>query len=160
MKRKFETFAGLGLKSHHNPGGVTSRRSYNEGYFLNSDGDNKKHENSAFLRLGTNFKPDENNTLYLSAIGTFGHKWGHTATTHLSNLPGQWTSNINNARESGDTRGANVMLGYRHLFGHDHHIDMNVSYNIWQDRMTTGFEKTRHGRMAQRRRFGRASIRM
>lgn len=129
---KFETFAGLGLKSHHNPGGVTSRRSYNEGYFLNSDGDNKKHENSAFLRLGTNFKPDENNTLYLSAIGTLGHKWGHTATTHLSNLPGQWTSNINNARESGDTRGANVMLGYRHLFGHDHHIDMNVSYNIWQ----------------------------
>ena len=129
---KFETFAGLGLKSHHNPGGVTSQRSYNEGYFLNSDGDNKKHENSAFLRLGTNFKPDENNTLYLSAIGTLGHKWGHTATTHLSNLPGQWTSNINNARESGDTRGANVMLGYRHLFGHDHHIDMNVSYNIWQ----------------------------
>lgn len=129
---KFETFAGLGLKSHHNPGGVTSLRSYNEGYFLNSDGDNKKHENSAFLRLGTNFKPDENNTLYLSAIGTLGHKWGHTATTHLSNLPGQWTCNINNARESGDTRGANVMLGYRHLFGHDHHIDMNVSYNIWQ----------------------------
>ena len=129
---KFETFAGLGLKSHHNPGGVTSQRSYNEGYFLNSDGDNKKHENSAFLRLGTNFKPDENNTLYLSAIGTLGHKWGHTATTHLSNLPGQWTSNINNARESGDTRGANVMLGSRHLFGHDHHIDMNVSYNIWQ----------------------------
>lgn len=129
---KFETFAGLGLKSHHNPGGVTSQRSYNEGYSLNSDGDNKKHENSAFLRLGTNFKPDENNTLYLSAIGTLGHKWGHTATTHLSNLPGQWTCNINNARESGDTRGANVMLGYRHLFGHDHHIDMNVSYNIWQ----------------------------
>lgn len=129
---KFETFAGLGLKSHHNPGGVTSRRSYNEGYFLNSNGDNKKHENSAFLRLGTNFKPDENNTLYLSAIGTLGHKWGHTTTTHLSNLPGQWTSNINNARERGDTRGANVMLGYRHLFGHDHHIDMNVSYNIWQ----------------------------
>lgn len=129
---KFETFAGIGLKSHHNPGGMTSRRSYDKGYYLNSDGENKKHENSAFLRLGTNYKPDEHNTVYLSAIGTLGHKWGHTTTTHLSNLPGQWASNVNHSHESGDTRGANIMLGYRHLFSHDHHIDMNVSYNIWQ----------------------------
>lgn len=130
---KFETFAGVGLKSHHNPGGVVSRRSYDDGrYFLYSDGDNRKHENSVFVRLGTNFKPNDNNTLYLSAIGTLGHKWGHTTTTHRSNLPGQWASNVSNAHESGDTRGVNIMMGYRHLFGKDHHIDMNVSYNVWQ----------------------------
>lgn len=129
---KFESFAGIGLMSHHTPGGTTSRRSYDTGHYLNSDGTNRKHENSAFLRIGTNFKPDENNTLYVSAIGTLGHKWGHTSTTHLSNLPDQWTGNVNNSRESGDTRGANVMLGYEHAFGTDHHIDMNVSYNIWQ----------------------------
>ena len=35
-------------------------------------------------------------------------------------------------RESGDTRGANVMLGYKHTFNSDHFIDMNVSYNIWR----------------------------
>ena len=35
-------------------------------------------------------------------------------------------------RESGDTRGANVMLGYKHTFNPDHFIDMNVSYNIWR----------------------------
>ena len=34
-------------------------------------------------------------------------------------------------RESGDTRGANVMLGYKHTFNPNHFIDMNVSYNIW-----------------------------
>lgn len=129
---KFESFAGIGLKSQHNPGGVTSRRSYDDGYYLNSDGDNKKHENSAFLRLGTNFRPDENNTLYISAIGTLGHKWGNTTTTHLSNLPGLWKSNVNRSHESGDTRGANIMVGYKHTFGTDHHIDMNVSYNVWQ----------------------------
>lgn len=129
---KFETFAGLGLKTQHVPGGVTSRRSYDDGAYLNSDGDSKKHENSMFLRLGTNFRPDEKNSVYLSAIGTLGHKWGHTTTTHLSNLPGQWMRNVNNMHESGDTRGANIMLGYKHSFNHDHFIDMNVSYNIWQ----------------------------
>lgn len=130
---KFETFAGLGLKTQHVPGGVTSRRSYDDGAYLNSDGDSKKHENSMFLRLGTNFRPDEKNTVYLSAIGTLGHKWGHTTTTHLSNLPGQWMRNVNNMHESGDTRGANIMLGYKHSFNNpDHFIDMNVSYNIWE----------------------------
>lgn len=129
---KFESFAGVGLKSHHSPGGVESHRTYTDGYYLDSYGSNRKHENSAFLRLGTNFKPDEDNTVYVSAIGTLGHKWGHTVTSHLSNLPGQWVSNFNNSHESGDTRGANVMLGYEHEFGHDHHLDMNVSYNVWQ----------------------------
>ncbi len=129
---KFETFAGLGLKTQHVPGGATSRRSYDDGAYLNSDGDSKKHENSMFLRLGTNFRPDEKNIVYLSAIGTLGHEWGHTTTTHLSNLPDQWMRNVNNMHESGDTRGANIMLGYKHSFNHDHFIDMNVSYNIWQ----------------------------
>ena len=129
---KFESFAGVGLKSRHNPGGTVSRRSYDNGGFLNSDGENKKHENSAFVRLGTNFKPDESNTFYLSAIGTIGHKWGHTETTHLGNLPELWTKNTNSMHESGDTRGANVLLGYRHMFRKDHFVDMNVSYNIWQ----------------------------
>lgn len=129
---KFESFAGIGLKTQHVPGGSVSRRSYDDGSYLNSDGESKKHENSMFMRLGTNFKPDETNTVYLSAIGTLGHKWGHTTTTHLSNLPGQWVSNVNRMRETGDTRGMNIMLGYKHTFGKDHSIDANVSYNIWQ----------------------------
>lgn len=131
-KGKFESFAGIGLKSQHVPGGSVSRRSYDDGAFLNSDGDNKIHENSMFLRLGSNFNPDDKNTVYLSAIGTLGHKWGHTITSHQSNLPGQWISNVNNMRERGDSRGANVMLGYEHTFNNDHFIDMNVSYNFWQ----------------------------
>lgn len=129
---KFESFAGIGLKTQHLPGGSTSYRRYDDNCFLKSDGDNKKNENSMFLRLGTNFKPNEKNTVYLNAIGTLGHKWGHTVTNHISNLPEQWIENINRMRESGDTRGANIMMGYKHTFQSDHYIDMNVSYNIWQ----------------------------
>lgn len=129
---KFESFAGIGLKTQHLPGGSTSYRRYDNDCFLKSDGDNKKNENSMFLRLGTNFKPNEKNTVYLNAIGTLGHKWGHTVTNHISNLPEQWIENINRMHESGDTRGANIMMGYKHTFQSDHYIDMNVSYNIWQ----------------------------
>lgn len=128
----FETFAALGLKSEHNPGGVTSRRNYSTGSWLNSDGRNKKNENSVFLRLGTNYKPNERNTFYISAIGTVGHKWGHTNTTHRADLPGMWAENIENSRERGNTRGANILAGYRHSFGEDHSIEASASYNIWR----------------------------
>lgn len=77
---KFESFAGIGLKTQHVPGGSASRRSYDNGTYLNSDGDSKKYENSMFLRLGTNFRPDDRNDVFLSAIGTLGHKWGRTTT--------------------------------------------------------------------------------
>ncbi len=129
---KFESFAGISLKTQHQPGGADSRREYADGTWLNSDAHTKKHENSMFLRLGTNFRPDDRNTVYLHAIGTLGHKWANTATTHLSNLPGMWERNVVDMRESGDTRGANIMLGYRHIFGEEHTIGMNVSYNIWE----------------------------
>lgn len=131
-KGKFETLAGLGLKSHHTPGGSSSSRSYSNGDYLNSDGTYKKHENSIFLRLGSNFKPYGQNTVYLNAIGTLGHKWGYINTTHLSNIPDLWIKNMNYSHERGNTRGANILLGYKHLFSHDQAIDMNVSYNIWQ----------------------------
>ena len=87
-KHSTEGTAGIGLKNQHVPGGSVSRRSYDNGTYLNSDGDSKKHENSMFLCLGTNFRPDDRNDVYLSAIGTLGHKWGRTTTIHLSNVPG------------------------------------------------------------------------
>lgn len=113
-----------------------------------------------FLRLGTNFRPDDKNEVYLSAIGMLGHKWGCTTTTHLSNVPGQWVGNVNNMRESGDTRGANVMLGYKHTFNPNHFIDMNVSYNIWRGPNDNLFLEMRLGMTARRNPSGKASIRM
>lgn len=129
---KFDSFAALGLKTHHVPGGSESFRVYDNGAFLDSDSKDKKHENSLFLRLGSNFKPNEYNTFFLSAIGTIGHKWGHTTTHHLSNIPGMWTNSINRMRETGHTRGANVMLGFKHSFSPRHFLEASLSYNIWQ----------------------------
>lgn len=128
----FESFAALGLKAARTPGGSESRRSYDDGAYLNSDGRSTRHDNSVFLRLGTNYKPDDKNTFYVSAVGTLGHKWGRVNTIHRANLPGIWATSANTTRESGDTRGANVLLGYKHSFAEGHSLEMNVSYNIWQ----------------------------
>ena len=129
---RFESFAGLGLKSMHAPAGSESLRSYTDGRSLGSQSDSRKHENSIFLRLGSNWRPDDRNTVYLNMIGTLGHQWGHTTSTHIGDIPGMWRSNTITLKESGDTRGANILLGYRHTFNASHSIDMNVSYNIWQ----------------------------
>lgn len=129
---KFESFLGLGLKHERTPGGSSSRRKYSDGAFLNSDGKSRLHDNSMFLRLGTTFRPDRQNSVYISAIGTLGHKWGNTLTEHTGNLPAQWTKNHNSMHQDGDTRGANLLLGYRHDFSDECNIDLNVSYNIWE----------------------------
>lgn len=130
---KFESFAGLGLTAKHVPGGVTSRREYDDGHYMNSAGHSKKHESSMFLRLGTNYRPNAANLVYVSAIGTLGHKHGNTWMNHGSDLANQWLSNLTTMHEHGVTRGANILLGYKHTFSAAHYLDMNVSYNIWTE---------------------------
>lgn len=129
---KFETFAALGLKHSRVTGGVNSFREYDNGNYLASDGSNTKRQNSMFLRLGTNYKPDEHNTFFISAVGTLGHKWGNITTNHRWFQKLEVEDILNHTKETGDNRGANILLGYRHDFGHEHHISANVSYNIWQ----------------------------
>lgn len=138
---KFESYVGIGLKSQRQPGGSDSRRTYADGTCLTSDGRDRKRENSLFLRAGTRFSPDDRNAVYLDAIGTLGHKWGRSETTHLSDRPDQWTRNVTRMRERGDTRGANVLLGYKHRFGVGHHVDMDVSYNVWKSPVDNWFHE-------------------
>ncbi len=141
-KGKFESFAGIGLKSSSEPGGMHSLRSYSDGEYLKSDGKIKNRDNSMFLRIGTDFTPDEHNILYLSAIGTMGNKSGSTNTVHLSDLPQLWDRNNNIMREKGNNIGANIILGYKHNFKPDHFLDVNVSYNIWHGSNNDRIEET------------------
>ncbi len=129
---RFETFAALGLKSEHTPGGGTSRRTYDDGSSLTTDISRKANENSITLRLGTNFRADARNTLYISAIGMIGHKWSNTSTRHTSDMPLNWATNRNLMRESGNNRGINILTGYKHSFAKAHNIDINFSYNAWK----------------------------
>ena len=128
---KWESFAGIGLRMRHSKGGSMSRRSYDNGDYLNSDGYSRNHGNNIFLRLGTTFHATDADDVYFSGFGMLGHNWGRSVTGYVSNLPDQWVSNINTSRNNGDMRGAHAEVGYKHNWSDTHNIDINFGVNHW-----------------------------
>lgn len=115
----------------HNTGGSLMRRTFDGGLFTNSDGSSRNHGNNIFFRLGATYHLTDKDEFYINGFGMFGHRWGHTSTNYLSNVPGQWGSNIQLARNNGDNRGAHGEFGYTHRFSDHQTLDANVSYNHW-----------------------------
>ena len=135
---KWDSYASVGWRMRHNTNGDLSRRTYDNGYFLNSDRDSRRHGNNVFVRAGTTFHATRNDDIYLNAFGMFGHRWGRGTTTYLSDLPGQWTSNESNTHNKSDNRGAHAELGYTHRWNDTDNLDMMVSYNHWGGPSWTG----------------------
>lgn len=137
---KFESFASLGWRMRHNTnGGSKSERRYTdevtgtdgEPAWLNSEGTRKNHGNNFFLRLGTTWHVTAKDAVSASAFGMLGHRWGSSTTSFLTNLPNQWSSDLQSSRNNNDSRGGHVELGYKHEWSDSHYIDFNVSYNHW-----------------------------
>lgn len=128
---KWETYASVGFRMRHNSGGSEVLRSYDDGSFLNSYGKSRNHGNNIFVRLGTTYHMTEKDAFSLSGFGMFGHRWGHSTTHYLSNLPGQWSDNLNISRNSGNNRGAHGEVGYKHTFGTDHSLDITGTFDYW-----------------------------
>lgn len=128
---RFDSYASVGFRMRHNSGGSWSRRNYDNGEYLYSDGESKNHGNNLFVRAGTTFHATDKDDIYANAFGMFGHNWGHSSTLYQSNVPGQWLRNQNLNRDSGNMRGAHAELGYTHNFSRTHNIDMNIGFNHW-----------------------------
>lgn len=133
---KWDTYASVGFRMRHNKGGSTSRRTYDNGQFLNSDGDRRNHGNNIFLRAGATFHATHSDDIYANAFGMFGHRWGHSETLYNSDLPGQWYFNRNYSREKNDMRGAHAELGYTHSWSDNHTLDIMAAYNHWSGLMS------------------------
>ena len=136
---KWDTYASVGFRMRHNAGGSESRRSYDNGMFLNSEGESKNHGNNLFIRLGATYHLTDKDDIYTNAFGMFGHRWGHSSTAYSSNLPGQWTNNLNTSRNNNDMRGAHAELGYTHKWSDHHSIDAMVGYNFWGGPMRNSY---------------------
>lgn len=133
---KWEAYASVGFRMRHNKGGSKSRRTYfdeagDEIFFLNSDGKSPSHGNNLFVRAGATWHINPLNDLYVNAHGMFGHRWGSSTTNYVSNLPDQWSSNLNLSRNKGDNRGTHVELGYTYGRNRNHTLDLLVGYNHW-----------------------------
>lgn len=128
---KWDTYASVGFRMRHNSGGSSSRRDYDNGEWLYSDGDSKNHGNNIFVRLGATYHLTDRDDFYANAFGMFGHRWGHSSTLYDANMPSHWLKNYNTNRNSSDNRGAHAELGYTHKWSDTHTLDMNVGYNHW-----------------------------
>lgn len=133
---KWEAYASVGFRMRHNKGGSKSRRTYfndegDETFFLNSDGKSPNHGNNLFVRAGATWHINPVNDLYVNAHGMFGHRWGSSTTAYTTDLPGQWSSNLNLNRNKSDSRGTHVELGYTYGRNQPHTLDLLVGYNHW-----------------------------
>lgn len=129
---KWEAFAGLGFRMRHNFSEKSSRRTYDgTDNFLNLDGLNKNHGNNLFFRLGATYHLTDKDQFYVNGFGMFGHRWSHGFNEYSSNLPGQWSSNINRTSETSDSRGAHAEMGYKHEWSKTQSLDILVGYNHW-----------------------------
>lgn len=128
---KFDSYASVGFRMRHNSGGSVMRRTFSNGDYINSDGDSRNHGNNIFFRLGTTWHATEKDDLYINGFGMFGHRWGHSTTEYVSNMPGQWLSDTQLSENKSDTRGAHGEIGYTHKWSDTHTLDLNVGYNHW-----------------------------
>nr|MDE6295505.1 TonB-dependent receptor [Muribaculaceae bacterium] len=128
---KWEAYTGIGFRMRHNSGGSLSERTYDDGYFLNGNGDSRNHGNNVFIRLGGTYHLTSKDQFYLNGFGMFGHRWGHSLTEYTSNLPGQWSSNSNYSKNKSDHRGVHAEMGYKREWAKNHTLDIMVGYNHW-----------------------------
>lgn len=127
----WDSYASVGFRMRHNKGGSHMDRTFDDGWFTNSDGSSRNHGNNLFFRLGTTYNMTDKDAFYLNGFGMFGHRWGHSLTDYISNMPGQWLGNTQLSRQNSDNRGAHVEFGYTHKWSDSHTIDAMVSYNHW-----------------------------
>lgn len=127
----WDTFASVGFRMRHNKGGSEMRRLFDNGEFINSDGSSRNHGNNLFVRLGATYHLGDNNDFYANAFGMFGHRWGHTTTQFVSNMPAMWHSASQISRNRSDNRGAHGEFGYTHRWSENHTLDANIGYNHW-----------------------------
>ncbi|MDE6444451.1 MAG: outer membrane beta-barrel family protein, partial [Muribaculaceae bacterium] len=128
---KVAAFAGVGFRMRHNKGGSLMRRDFDNGTYTNSDGESPFHGNGIFFRLGATYHATDKDDISANGFGMFGHNWGHSTTSYLSNVPGNWTSNLNISRSRGDMKVAHGELSYVHKWSDNHLLDITGSYNFW-----------------------------
>ena len=101
---KIDAFAGAGFRMRHPKGGSIMNREFSDGTYTRSESESPSHGNGLFLRLGATYHLTEKDDISLNGFGMFGHNWGHSSTDYVSNVPGNWTSNLDYARNRGDHR--------------------------------------------------------
>ena len=139
---KWDSYASVGFRMRHNKGGSISRRDFDNGNFVYSDGRSRNHGNNLFLRLGTSYHLTDKDEFSLSGFGMFGRRWGATHSDYSALMPGQWISDHQISSNSGHNASAHGEFGYSHIWSDSQRIDASVSYNYWGGPQNNTYNET------------------
>lgn len=128
---RWDTYASVGFRMRHNTGGSEMQRLFDNGDFTNSDGKSRNHGNNLFLRAGATYHITDKDDIYVNGFGMFGHRWGHSDTQFVSNVPGLWQSNFESSHTRNSMRGAHGEVGYTRTWNSNHSLDILLGYNYW-----------------------------
>lgn len=138
---KIDAFAGVGFRMRHNKGGSRMNRDFDDGYFTNSSGESPSHGNGLFFRIGATYHLTDHDDISANGFGMFGHNWGHSTTDYSSNVPGNWSRNVNISRNSGDMKVAHGEISYVHKWTDSHLLDITASYNFWGNKSWNTYDQ-------------------
>ena len=134
---KVDAFAGLGFRMRRNTGGSKMERTFLDedgnpnGQFTNSEGKSPNRGRNIFARLGFTYHLTDKDDIGLSGFGMFGHNKSTSTTLYTSNVPGNWLTNDDYSKNTGDHRGMHAELNYTHKWNDNHTLDFIVGYNHW-----------------------------
>lgn len=128
---KVDAFAGVGFRMRHAKGGSIMNRDFTNGTHTNSEGESPSHGNGLFFRLGATVHLTDKDDIGANGFAMFGHSWGHSSTNYVSNVPGNWLTNLDYSRNRGNNRGAHAEINYTHKWRDNHILDITGSFNNW-----------------------------
>lgn len=127
---KWETNIGVGFRHNENDRNSLSRRTYDDGTFLNSDQKTENNRNNMFLRGGVAYYLDDYNEFYMNGFGMFGKGSRDGSTVYDSDQPGQTLIGQTSSNDN-KMRGGMAIVGYKHTFAENHTLDISANFNKW-----------------------------
>lgn len=128
---KWDVFAGVGFRMRRAKGGSKMDREFTDCTATRSDGESPSRGNGLFMRLGATYHLTDNDDIYASGFGMFGHNRSNSTTLYTSDVPGNWTRNSDISHSRGDHRGMHAEFGYLHKWSETHTLDINGAFNHW-----------------------------
>ena len=127
---KWDTSFSIGYRHGKGDRNNMSRRTYDDGTYLNSDKESSNTRNGVFLRGAATYYYNAKNQAYFNGFGMFGKSNGDGTTLYDVTHPGE-TLRSQASRDNGKNRGGNATFGYKHLFTDTHTLDLSASINGW-----------------------------
>ncbi len=135
-----DAYANIGYRSHQSTNSSFSNQDMTlNNTFQNYTLEGRHAMKNIFSRLGLTWHPTEKDDIYFSGMGSFGKRDNRNDAVYHNGIYDEGHNPVENntmfrhSSGDGDMRMMHVEGGYTHRFAEEHSLDVNLSYNIWNN---------------------------